>query len=119
MKRFLLAWVCCISVAILWAPAEVAGPKKKDEKEEETPLPKKEDVPKLISQLKRGSAKERAFAATQIGRLGQIQINPVKEAIETLQKTLQKDSEPAVRKAAAEALGKIAPDPEKTVPILI
>jgi len=120
MRAILLACVCCIPVGLLCGPAEVSGQKKDKKKTDDTPVPKKEDVPKLINQLVKGtSAKDRAFAATQLGRAGQIQINWVKGAIEPLQKSLQKDADPGVRRAAAEALGMIAPDPETTVPILI
>src|SRR5262249_42372154 len=90
-----------------------------DKKDEDTPLPKREDVPKLISQLRASSAKDRAFAARQLGRAGQIQINWVKDAIEPLQKALQKDSDAGVRRASADALGTIHPDAESTVPLLI
>ncbi len=93
---------------------------QKKKKEDITPAPRKEDIPKYINMLKTAKdAADRAQAADQIGRRGQILATDVKEAIEPLQNALKKDSDARVRKAAAEALGNIAPEPEKTVPILI
>jgi HEAT repeat protein len=117
MKRLVFACVCCIPAFFL--ATDAGGQKKKPP--DDLPPPKKEDVPKLISTLKKSTnAKDRGTAADQLGRLGQIQFNYVKDAIEPLMKALQKDDDAGVRRAAAEALGKIAPDPpETTVAALI
>jgi HEAT repeat protein len=117
MKNFLLA--CVFSFAgLAWFGAPEADAKKK--KEDSTPLPKKEDVPKFLKALtKSTSAPERANAATQIGRLGQVQAMYVKECIEPLAEALKKDTDAGVRRASAQALGMIAPSPpEKYVPLL-
>src|SRR5262245_10720202 len=95
---------------------DVAAQKKK--KTEEPPPPKKEDAPKLIKMLESTSAMNRANAAEQLGRLGQIQLIYVKDAIEPLIDLVKKDPDANVRRASAQALGRIGPDPEKTVPAL-
>lgn len=82
-------------------------------------VPRREDIPKYIEQLKQSSkAKDRAFAAEQIGKRGQIQVNDVKDALDPLLTTLKKDIDPTVRRAAAAALGNIAAEPDKAVPAL-
>jgi hypothetical protein len=81
--------------------------------------PKVEDVPKNIGLLKNSSsAKDRAFAAEELGRRGAIRLADVKEAFEPLREAVKKDSDANVRRAAAAALGKIAPEADKTVPVL-
>lgn len=83
-------------------------------------VPKKEDVPKYIDTLKKSTvAKERALAATMLGKRGAINVKDVESAVEPLKKSLQKDSDLDVRRAAAEALGRIGAEPETTVPLLI
>jgi HEAT repeat protein len=83
-------------------------------------IPRKEDIPKYIEALKTSqSGKDRAFAAEQIGKRGQIQVNDVKDALDLLRRSLKKDIEPSVRRAAAGALGNIATEPEQTVPALM
>jgi HEAT repeat protein len=69
---------------------------------------KKEDVPKYLKMLQTSqSGKERATAAEMLGKRGAININDVKEAIEPLKTSVQKDVEADVRKAAAGALAAI------------
>ncbi len=81
---------------------------------------KKEDVPKYLGMLKNSTnAKDRALAAERLGRRGAIKASDVKDAIEPLQKALQKDSDMEVKKAAATALGNIASEPASTVALLI
>jgi HEAT repeat protein len=81
--------------------------------------PKKEDIPKYLKALETSkSAKERASAATMIGRRGAVNVNDVKDAIEPLKELVQKDADAGVRRAAATALGQIGPEPMKTVPLL-
>ena len=81
--------------------------------------PKKEDMPKYLKMLQTSqSAKDRATAAEMIGKRGAINVNDVKDALEPLKTSVQKDVDAGVRKAAATALGAIGPDPEETVPIL-
>lgn len=85
----------------------------------EAQIPKLEDVPKNIGILKNSNnAQERAQAADELGRRGAIRLTDVKEAFEPLRLAVQKDSDANVRRAAAAALGKIAPEAEKTVPVL-
>jgi HEAT repeat protein len=83
-------------------------------------IPRKEDVPKYLKQLKSSSsAAERAKAAEMLGKRGGINANDVEDAIEPLKAALQKDKDAKVRAAAARALGNILPDAEETVPLLI
>ena len=85
----------------------------------EAQLPKKEDTPKNLNLLKSSkSAKDRAFAAEQLGLRGQVRATDVKEAVEPLMEAVKSDESASVRRAAATALGQIAPDPEKAVPAL-
>src|SRR5947209_8369265 len=82
--------------------------------------PRKEDVPKYMQMLKSGqSGKERALAAEMLGKRGAIKASDVTEAIEPLKNALQKDKEPVVRKAAAEALGTVGSDANGIVPLLL
>jgi HEAT repeat protein len=86
----------------------------------EAQTPRREDVPKYLKSLQSSpTAKDRAEAASMLGKRGAINIKDVEDAIEPLKKTLQKDVDPTVRKAAATAIGSIAPKPGETVPLLI
>ncbi|MCC6419049.1 MAG: HEAT repeat domain-containing protein [Gemmataceae bacterium] len=81
---------------------------------------KRVDVPKLIGELKNSkNASARAAAAAEIGRYGSLSGPAVKDAIEPLLLALKNDESADVRRAAAKALGDIAPEPMKTVPALI
>src|SRR5690242_3520890 len=81
--------------------------------------PRKIDVPRQISLLKNAkSARERAGAANELGRHGAIRARDVKDAIEPLLGALKDDKDADVRRAAAKALGDIAPDPKLAVPAL-
>lgn len=80
--------------------------------------PKKEDVPALIKELKSKSAKARVGAAEDLGHLGAVRANDVKDAVPALLEVLKKDRDPDVRRAAAVALGKVDPDPKLAVPVL-
>jgi HEAT repeat protein len=81
--------------------------------------PKKADVPKYLELFKNGKGQDKATAAKWLGRRGAINIKDVDEAIEPLRMALQNDPDIAVRRAAAEALGMIAPEPAAaTVPLL-
>ena len=83
-------------------------------------IPKKEDVPKYLKMLQTSRvASDRARAAEMLGKRGGINANDVEDAIEPLQKILQKDSDASVRAAAAKALGNIHPEAKTTVPLLI
>jgi HEAT repeat protein len=118
MRTFMSGFTLSLAVVVLFECGNADAQKKK---KEEAPPPRREDVPKLLASLKKSpSAKERAFAADQIGRLGQIQASAVKDCIEPLLLALKKDTDSDVRRASAEALGKIAPDPEmyETIPAL-
>jgi HEAT repeat protein len=78
----------------------------------------KEDVPSLLKALKSRNPKTRASAAEELGHIGAISAADAKEAIPALLGVLKKDSSSDVRKAAATAIGKMDPDPEKAVPAL-
>ncbi|MCI0459271.1 MAG: HEAT repeat domain-containing protein [Gemmataceae bacterium] len=81
--------------------------------------PRRIDVPKQIGLLKNSkSARERATAADELGRHGAIRASDVKDAIEPLTTAVKTDSDADVRRAAAKALGDIAPDPMTIVPVL-
>jgi HEAT repeat protein len=81
---------------------------------------KKEDIPKYLHMLTRSiNPKERALGAEMLGKRGEINVKDVQDAIEPLKLALQKDSDMDVRRASAEALGRIGPDPETTIPLLI
>jgi HEAT repeat protein len=85
----------------------------------EADVPKRIDVNKQITLLKSAkSAKDRAEAASELGRHGAIRARDVKDAIEPLLEALKSDSNAEVRRAAAKALGDIAPDSKVVVPAL-
>jgi HEAT repeat protein len=85
----------------------------------EAGVPKKIDVGKMIGLLKNSKvAKERVEAAEAIGNRGAIRASEVENAIEPLMEALKADTDATVRGAAAKALGQIAPDADKTVPLL-
>jgi HEAT repeat protein len=108
MRPFIVAGTV---LALLVHRAEAGGTKS---------APKREDMPKYINMLKSASsAKDRAVAAEQIGRRGAIQLNDVKEAVPLLQKATTKDSDANVRRVCAEALGRLATEPETSVPPLM
>ena len=55
-----------------------------------------------------------------LGKRGAINVKDVAEAVEPLRMALKKDADLKVRRAAAKALGMIAPEPaSETVPLLI
>jgi hypothetical protein len=82
-------------------------------------LIKKEDIPKAISKLKNGTAPEKIKAAKDLGERGAVRITDVMEAVEPLKSLLINDANAKVRAAAAEALGKMAPEPAETVQLLL
>ncbi|HZZ78996.1 MAG TPA: HEAT repeat domain-containing protein [Gemmataceae bacterium] len=82
-------------------------------------IPKREDVPKYLAQLKSASGTDRAKAAEMLGKRGGINVSDVEPAIEPLKKMLDVDKDARVRAAAARALGAIQADAEGTVPLLI
>ena len=83
-------------------------------------IPKKEDVPKYLAQLKNSTkGADRAKAAEMLGKRGGINASDVEGAIEPLKTALQKDKDSAVRAASARALGNILPEAEGIVPLLI
>jgi HEAT repeat protein len=82
-------------------------------------VPKKEDIPKYIGQLKSATnARVRADAAEMIAARGRLQVNDVKDAIEPLATAVKSDTDTQVRVAAAKALGEIGADPAVTIPAL-
>jgi HEAT repeat protein len=78
---------------------------------------KKDDVASLMKDLKSGNAKTRAAAAKELGHIGAVNAADTKEAIPLLLSLLKKDRDSSVRQAAATALGRMDPDPEKAIPI--
>ena len=85
------------------------------------PPPRREDVPKYLEMLKKStSGSDRALAAEMLGKRGAINVKDVADAIQPLRSALKDDAELKVRRAAAKALGMIAPEPASdTVPLLI
>ncbi len=71
-----------------------------------------------MKMLTSGNSTNRALAAHKIGLRGIVNANDVLDAIDPLKSALAKDSDSAVRKEAAFALGNIQPDPKDTVPLL-
>jgi HEAT repeat protein len=82
-------------------------------------LLKKEDIPRTIQLLRKGSAKQRAAAAEALGQRGAVRSADVKDAVGPLRQLLHKDRDAGVRRAAAEALGNIARELDDTVPALL
>jgi HEAT repeat protein len=81
--------------------------------------PRKEDMPKFITNLKADQAKVRIAACENIAELGEIKAAYAREAVDPLLEVVKTDEDAKVREAAALALGRIDPDPVKTVPVLM
>jgi hypothetical protein len=79
---------------------------------------KKEDVPKLIKELKSGSVKARIAAADDLGHLGAIRADYTRPAVPVLLEVVARDTDAKVRAAAAKAIGRMAADPKDAVPVL-
>src|SRR5205809_6651504 len=77
---------------------------------------KEAEVAKYVKELKSASAKTRAAAAEEIGKIGQIKASYAKPAVQPLLDVL-KDKDPSVRQAAATALARID-EPKEVVPAL-
>jgi hypothetical protein len=82
-------------------------------------LLRREEIPRAIAQLRAGDPKERAWAAEALGRRGAVRSADVQEAVTPLRELLKNDKNVNVRRAAAEALGNIGRDLDKTIPDLI
>lgn len=82
-------------------------------------LIKKEEIPKAIDTLKKGSSAARADAAEKLGHRGAVRVTDVKDALEPLRYAVKSDPDAKVRSAAAAALGRIGSEPEETVPVLM
>jgi HEAT repeat protein len=79
---------------------------------------KAEEAKKFTEQLKTTKdAKKKVEAIEELGKLGMIQRSLAEDAFPDIKKALD-DKEPMVRKAAAEAYGKLDPDPKEAVPKL-
>ncbi len=78
---------------------------------------KKDDVARLMKELKAKDAKTRIGAAEELGHIGQIKKSLTEPAVPGLIDALH-DSDAGVRKAAANALGKVDPDVQLAVPAL-
>src|SRR5437763_9207500 len=78
---------------------------------------KKEDVARLMKELKSKDAKTRISAADDLGHIGQVKKSYTEPAVPALIEALH-DPDALVRKAAATALGKVDPDVKVAVPAL-
>ena len=76
---------------------------------------KKGDVAGFLKDLKSKDAKTRAAAARELGHIGAVNVADGKEAVPVLLEVLKKDRDAGVRQAAATALGRMEPDPEKAL----
>jgi hypothetical protein len=114
--RYVLACGTVVLFALAMVPIGDAQGKKKDPADQLPP--RADEMPKYMKMLTAGNSKDRAVAAEKIGLRGMVNSGDVKDAIDPLKEMLEKDSDAAVRKAAARALGNISPDPDKTVPLL-
>jgi HEAT repeat protein len=80
---------------------------------------KKEEAKKYHEQLKTATdARKKITALEELGKLGQIMKVLAEPAVPDIFLALE-DKDPAVRRAAAEALGKCDPDPKQAVPALL
>ena len=83
-----------------------------------TAAPNPKDAPKYAEELKTAKdPKAKAAALAELGRLGQVQKSLIKDAYPYMVKALD-DKDPAVRAAAARAVGMVDPDPAEVVPVL-
>ncbi len=79
---------------------------------------KQEEAKKYHEQLKTAKdPKKKVEALEELARLGQIMKSLAEPALPDMMKALG-DKDPAVRKAAAESVGKCDPDPKEAVPAL-
>ena len=78
---------------------------------------KKDDVARLMKELKSKDVKTRIAAADDLGHIGQIKKSYTEPAVPALIDALR-DTDAGVRKAAANALGKVDPDVKLAVPAL-
>jgi HEAT repeat protein len=78
---------------------------------------KEAEVAKYVKDLKSASAKTRATAAEEIGKIGQVRASYAKPAVQPLVDVL-KDKDASVRQAAATALARID-EPKEVVPALV
>lgn len=79
---------------------------------------KKEDVPRLLKDLKSTVPATRARAARDLADLGAITASVVKDAIPTLLDMAKHDKDENARLAAVRSLGMIDPDPKEALPVL-
>src|SRR6266446_4284045 len=78
---------------------------------------KKDDVARLMKELKAKDAKTRIAAAEELGHIGQVKKSLTEPAVPVLIDALH-DSDAGVRKAAANSLGKVDPDVKLAIPAL-
>src|SRR5206468_11382616 len=77
---------------------------------------KEAEVAKYVKDLKSSSAKTRATAADEIGKIGQVKSSYAKPAVQPLLDVLN-DKDASVRQAAATALARLD-EPKEVVPAL-
>jgi hypothetical protein len=114
MKRLILLILGC-SLLTLGAYDGVMGQKNKGGLD----LPSRAEIPGLIEKLKDKEGGVRARSAQLLGNFGQIQAKPVAPAVPTLLMMVKMDENAEARRAAADAVGKIASDPKSMVPVLV
>jgi len=78
---------------------------------------KKDDIARLMKELKSKDVKTRISAADDLGHIGQVKKSYTEPAVPALIEALR-DPDAGVRKAAATAVGKIDPDVKVAVPAL-
>jgi HEAT repeat protein len=79
----------------------------------------REDIPRLMKNLKSSVPGVRAAAANDLGELGAVRASDTKEAIPIFIEMVKKDKDAGVRKAAATALARVDADPKLAVPVLV
>jgi HEAT repeat protein len=80
---------------------------------------KAEEAKKHIETIKTSKdVKKKTEAFEELGKLGQIMKTLAEPAVPDMLKSLE-DKDPAIRKAAAECLGKCDPDPKEALPALL
>ncbi len=79
---------------------------------------KEKEAQMYAQDLKSKDAKKKIAALQELGKLGQLMKPLVAPAVPDMMKLLN-DKDPAIRAAAADAVGMIDPDPKEAVPALL
>jgi HEAT repeat protein len=107
--------VLCLGVVVLGTSFTMVGLENLSAQ-----LPDRRKVPEWIRTLEdpKASAAAKIEAAKDLGRLGMVRANDSKPGIPALLKLAENDKDKGVRRAALEALGQIALEADKVVPVL-